>query len=69
MSLFSLVYHFSILLRHTLAFATYSQNIYFCNQLGTENEQWDLIEHHIFKMVKMNIILKCEMPIDTHNND
>ena len=69
MSLFSLVYHFSILLRNTLAFATYSQNIYFGNQLGTENEQWDLIEHYVFKMAKMNIIWKCEMPIHTHNKD
>lgn len=58
MSLFFLVYHFSILLRNTLAFATYPQNIYFCNQLGTENEQWDLIEYYVFKMAKMDIILK-----------
>ena len=37
--------------------------------LGTENEQWDLIEHYVFKMAKMNIIWKCEMPIHTHNKD
>lgn len=65
MSPFFPVYHFSILPRNTLAFATYPQNIYFHNQLGTENEQWDLIEYYVFKMAKPEKILKQEMHIHT----
>lgn len=68
-SLFPGLSFFSILLRNILAFGTYAQNIYFCNQLGTENEQWDLIEYYVFKMAKMDIILKGERHIHTHNKD